>query len=370
MKKIERKILLNPGPATTTDSVKYAQVAPDICPRENEFGKIMESVALDLVKIAGGSKKEYACVLFGGSGTAAMDAVINSVISPAGKILVINNGAYGKRMAEIAKTYKIDYTELKFDWDKLPELQKIEMLLKKDRKINCVAVVHHETTTGLLNPIEEIGVLAKKHKKIFIVDAISSFAGVPFDIKKAKADFVMATSNKCIQGMAGIAFVICKKSELEKIKDFPRRSYYLSLYDQYDYFQKNFQTRFTPPVQTIYALRQAIDEFLKEGYGRRAARYAKNWQILRDGVEKLGFRILTKPEQEAKILITILYPENPNFNFDKLHDKLYKKGYTIYPGKIGKQNAFRLANMGAIGEKDIKNFLKEFSNVLGEMKVI
>jgi len=368
MQQIKRNILLNPGPATTTDSVKMAQVVPDICPREKDFGAIMKSISDDLTKIAGGDSN-YATVLFGGSGTAAMDATINSVVPKNKKILVINNGAYGERMAKIAKAYDIDVVELQFEWDELPNLDRVEEALKNEENIECVSIIHHETTTGLLNPINKIGQIVKKYNKVFIVDTISSFAGVPFDIKEFNIDFMMSASNKCIQGIAGISFVICKKQELEKIKDYSRRSFYLSLYDQYEYFKKDYEMRFTPPVQTVYALRKAIDEFFEEGAENRYQRYTKNWQTLRKGIEDMGFEMLTKPEEESHILITILYPKDPNFDFDVLHDKLYEKGFTIYPGKIGKADTFRLANMGAIDHKDIEEFLIGFKNTLEEMRV-
>ncbi|MCH8003681.1 MAG: 2-aminoethylphosphonate--pyruvate transaminase [Nanoarchaeota archaeon] len=368
MEQIKRNILLNPGPATTTDSVKMAQVVPDICHREKEFSDIVKSVRNDLTKIAGGDNN-YVAVLFGGSGTAGMDAIINSVIPPNQKILVINNGVYGNRIGQITKAYNIDLFELKFEWDQLPDTNKIEDILKEDNKIACVAMVHHETTTGLLNPVKEIGALVKKYNKVFIVDTISSFAGIPFNIKDFNIDFMMSTSNKCIQGMAGVFFVICKKQELEKIKDYPRRSFYLSLYDEYEYFEKNNEMRFTPPVQTIYALRKAIDEFFDEGAENRYLRYTKNWKKLRKGIEDIGFKILTNPEYESHLLITILYPEDSNFNFQMLHDKLYEKGFTIYPGKVGKLNTFRLANMGAIDQTDIEKFLFELKNTLDELGV-
>ncbi len=365
---IIRNILLNPGPATTTDTVKMAQVIPDICPREQEFGALMGSVAGDLTAIAGGDDN-YATVLFGGSGTASMDAVINSVIPPGKKILIINNGAYGERMVKIAKAYQIECFEIKYPWDTLPDPGEIEAALQQVPDIAVVGMVHHETTTGLLNPAREIGVLARQYKIVFVVDTISSFAGIPLDIKTCQIDFMMSTSNKCLQGMAGISFVICKTSELKRIQGYPRRSFYLSLFDQYEYFEKNMQMRFTPPVQTMYALRQAIDELLEEGLQQRYERYTQNWIVLREGMQRLGFRILTQPQQESHILITIEYPNNPRFDFDILHDKLYKRGFTIYPGKIGKKNTFRLANMGAITEDDIHNFLQSLEDILIELDI-
>lgn len=363
----KRTILLNPGPVTTTYSVKMAQVVPDICPREKEFGKLLASISSDIIKIAHGSK-DYAAVLFGGSGTAVMDATLNSVAPLNKKILVINNGAYGDRMAKIARAYSIDVVELKFKWNELPDLSRIDEILRNDNAIECVAIVHHETTTGLLNPVEKIGGIAKKYGKLFVVDAISSFGGIPIDIKKFQIDFLMSVSNKCLQGLPGISFVVCRKRELEKIKNYPRRSFYLSLYDQYECFRDNQEFRFTPPVQAVYALRKAIDEFLEEGAEKRFSRYKKNWLALREGVQKLGFEILLKPEQEAHLLITVLYPKDPSFDFMELHDRLYKRGFTIYPGKIG-IGTFRLANIGDLDAKDISDFLAELKSVIKEMGV-
>ncbi len=364
-----RNILLNPGPATTTDSVKKALIVPDICPREKEFGDLMQEIRKDLVEIAGGDKN-YTSVLFAGSGTAVMESTISSVVPPNKKILILINGAYGIRFAEIARTYNIEVVELNFEFGKRIELKQIESILRADEEIACVAVIHHETTVGILNPIKEIGEITKAYRKTFIVDTISSFAGVPINIKDFNIDFMMSTSNKCIQGMAGVAFIICKKSALEKLRSFKARNYYLDLFKQYEYLEKNNQTRFTPPVQIIYALKQAILELYEEGVENRINRYKENYRILKDGLKKLNFKFLMKVDvEESNILTTIHYLDHPNFNFDILHDKLYKKGFTIYPGKITDLNTFRIAVMGAIYPADIKNFIKTLGNVLKEMGI-
>ena len=366
---VNRKILLNPGPATTTDSVKNSLVVPDICPREKEFGDLMQEIRRDLVKIAGGDEN-YTSVLFAGSGTAAMDSAISSVIPPNKKILIIINGAYGIRFAEIARTYNIEVVELKFEFGKKIELEMIEDILKKDFEIACIAATHHETTVGILNPIKEIGKISKKYEKTFIVDTISSFAGVPIDIKEFNIDFMMSTSNKCIQGMAGVAFIICKKEALEKLRSIKSRNYYLDLYKQYEYLEKNSQTRFTPPVQVIYALKQAINEFFEEGAENRIKRYRENYQVLKSGLIKLGFKFLMGDDVvESNILTTIYYLNHPNFDFNILHDKLYERGFTIYPGKITDLDTFRIAVMGSIDKEDIKNFLKNLEEVLKELKI-
>ncbi len=364
---VEKKILLNPGPATTTDSVKNAQVVPDICPREKDFGDLMESVSKDLVRIAGGDE-EYECVLFGGSGTAAMESVISSVVPPGGKVLIINNGAYGERMVKIAKIYSASVKEVFFKWNEEIDLGRIEEEISKDPEIRYIAMVHHETTTGLLNPIKEVGEIASRHNCIFIADTISSFAGLPIDIRECKLDFMFSTSNKCIQGVPGICFIICKRKELEKLKDLPRRNLYLSLYDQYKYFEKERQTRFTPPVQTVYALRKAIDEFFEEGAANRHRRYKENYETLVKGMQELGFKKIYDRQKESNILTTFWEPEDKNYSFEKMHDLLYKRGFTIYPGKI-KEKTFRLANMGAIDKKDIENFLAALKEAMQEMNL-
>jgi 2-aminoethylphosphonate-pyruvate transaminase len=366
---IKRNILLNPGPATTTDTVKKSLVIPDICPREKEFGDLMQEIRTDLVKIAKGDE-EYTTVLFAGSGTAAMDSTISSSVPPNKKILIIINGAYGIRFAEIAKTYNIETIELKFEFGKKIELDKVEQILKNNNDISCVAVTHHETTTGILNPIKKIGSICRKYNKTFIVDTISSFAGVPIDIKEFNIDFMMSTSNKCIQGMAGLAFVICKKKELEKLKSIRARNYYLDLYKQYEYLEKNNQTRFTPPVQIIYAFKQAIKEFFEEGLQNRIKRYRENYRVLKEGLHKLGFKFLMGTDvEESNILTTIYYLDHENFNFNTLHDKLFERGFTIYPGKITELNTFRLAVMGAINKDDIKDFIHNLEDVLKEMEI-
>lgn len=356
MQPVKRNILLNPGPATTTDTVKYAQVVPDICPRENEFADVLKGIRVDLVKIVHGGN-DYTSVLFTGSGTAVMDSAINSVVPPDKKIAIIVNGAYGERMVKIAKAYRIPYVEVNFQYGEKIEVAKVEKILKTDKEIACVAMVHHETTTGILNPIKEIGKISEENSCAFIVDAISSYAGIPININEYNIDFLMATSNKCIQGMAGIAFIICRKDELEKIKNYPKRSFYLDLYDQYKYLEETGQTQFTPPVQTMYALRQAIKEYFEEGEENRYMRYSENWKVLRKGLLDMGFKLLLNEDDESHILLTVFEPNNQNYSFENMHNFLYERGFTIYPGKIGNKKTFRLANMGDIDVRDIKKFL-------------
>lgn len=356
-KPVKRNILLNPGPATTTDTVKYAQVVPDICPREKEFGELVESILVDLVKVIHG-EETYKCVLFGGSGTASVDAVINSAVPPNGGILVIANGAYGTRMIEIAAGYGIHCVRYEIPYGDYPDLNAVEELIKNNLpKLTHIGIIHHETTTGMLNPIEKTLALARKYNLEIIVDAMSSFAGIPIDVRKHDYDYVISSSNKNIQGMAGVSFVLCKQSALEKMKSYPKRSYYLNLYQQFYFFDKKKQMQFTPPVQVLYALRQAITEYFTEGEEARYKRYTDNWNCLIRGLDEIGFRLLLPAEQQSKMLTAIIEPKDAHYHFDDMHDYLYERDFTIYPGKGAKQDTFRIANIGQIYKSDMEQFI-------------
>jgi 2-aminoethylphosphonate-pyruvate transaminase len=366
LQRIRREVLLNPGPATTTDSVKYAQVVADICPRESEFGTLMEQVAHDLTSFVA-DPEEYTAVMFGCSGTGADEAMISSCVPPDGRLLVVDNGSYGARMAKIASVYKENMTVFKSSVYEPIDMARLEFEIKTG-KYAALAIVYHETTTGLLNPLDRICPMAKKYGLVTIVDAVSAYCGRPMDLKKMGIDFMASTSNKNIQGMAGVGFVICNKNELLKQKDWPMRSFYFNLYDQYQYFQKTKQTRFTPPVQTFYALRQAIIETGQETVEKRYERYTACWKILVAAVKEMGLRMLVKEENQSHLITAILNPENPAYDFDSLHDYSHEYGFTIYPGKLGSINTFRIANIGDIQPEEMKRFtvkLRDYMHTIG-----
>jgi 2-aminoethylphosphonate aminotransferase len=362
MKHVTRKILLNPGPATTTDSVKQAMVVEDICPRERDFGMLLDSIKDDLVKVVHG-QEGYAAALFTASGTGGLEAAITSAVPKQKKLLVIDNGAYGARMANIATTFGIGVVLYKLAYGDYPKIADVEALLKSNKDISHIAVVHHETTTGMLNPVSEICELARNYEVQVIVDCMSSYAGIPIDIRKWDASYLISSSNKCIQGMPGMVFVIFKKALLPQLKD-QKRSFYFDLYSQYVGFEKTGQMQFTPPVQVAYALRQAIDEYFAEGEANRWNRYQNNWHVLCDGLKKLKFELLLPDQYQSKILLAVKEPSDPRYNFDAMHDYLYERGYTIYPGKGAKEASFRLSVLGDLHKKDIENFLEELKNYL------
>ncbi|OAS89404.1 MULTISPECIES: 2-aminoethylphosphonate aminotransferase [Metabacillus] len=357
LKSINRTILLNPGPATTTDTVKYAQVVEDICPREEEFGRVMEFISNELTEFVG-NLEEYTTVLFGGSGTAAVESILSSVIDDQA-ILIINNGAYGKRMCKIADVYGLEFFEYASPVDEAIDLSSLEQFINNvPTKLSHLAVVHCETSTGLLNNLEAVGELCQKYKLSMIVDAMSSFAAIPIDMNKMNISYLAASSNKNLQGMAGVSFVIADKAQLEKTKQYKQRNVYLNLFTQYHYFKLTNQMQFTPPVQTLYALKQAILETKWEGIQSRYKRYTKSWETLIEGVSRLGLKHLVDKNSHSRIITSIIEPSQPTYDFNEMHDYFYRNGFTIYPGKVNTLQTFRIANIGDISYLDIERFIR------------
>lgn len=369
MEPVKRNVLLNPGPSTTTDTVKYAQVVPDICPREKEFAGLMKGLREDLVKVVHGDLQKYTSVIFCGSGTLNIDVCINSLLDKDKKVLVVNNGAYSSRAVEICEGYGLPHIDLKFPVDQLPDLDKIEETLKANPDIGLIHTTHNETGTGILNPIREIGALAHKYGAIFTVDTTSSYAMIPIDIEKDNIDFCMASAQKGLMSMTGLSFVVGNRAIIEKSKDFPRRSYYCNLFLQYDCFEKTGEMHFTPPVQTIYATLQAIKEYKAEGEEAKWARHTRVFNAICDGLDRLGFKQVIKPEWRSGLVASVIYPDDPNFSFEKVHDYCYDRGFTIYPGKIASTKTFRLCALGAIDKKDIEDFFSVFEQALKETGV-
>ena len=365
---VKRNILLNPGPSTTTDTVKYAMVVPDICPREKEFGQVMQTLSEELVKIAHGGLKDYAAVLFCGSGTLCIDVCVNSLLDKDKYAFVINNGSYSQRAVDILKYYGMQHIEFKQPIDTTPDLNAIEEALKKNiaegKKIGYVYMTHHETVSGLLNPLREVGALAHKYNAIFISDTTSSFAMIPIDVYKDNVDFMMSSCQKGIMAMSGCSFVIGKRKIIEESKNYPKRSYYCNLYMQYECFERTRQMHFTPPVQVIYSALQAVREYWDEGETKKNERHMKVMEAIHKGEDELGLKELLKREVQSGLVSCVRYPDDENFNFDKMHDYCYERGFTIYPGKIEKKGTFRLCSLGAINPEDINNFWKTFKEGL------
>ena len=361
---MKRNILLNPGPSTTTDTVKMAQVVPDICPREKEFGSLMKGLREDLVRIVHGDLETYTSVLFCGSGTINIDVCLNSLLPEGKKVLVVNNGAYSARAVEICEYYGLPYIDLQFPVDQRPDLDVVEKTLKENPEIGLVHTTHNETGTGILNPIREIGALAHRYGAIFTVDTTSTYAMRPIHIEEDNIDFCMASAQKGLNAMTGLSFIVGKRSIIEDSRNYPKRSYYCNLYLQYDFFERTGEMHFTPPVQTIYATIQALKEYFEEGEEAKWARHTRVFEAIHAGLDELGFRDVIKREWQAGLVVSAIYPDDENWDFDKVHDYCYERGFTIYPGKISGTNTFRLCALGAIDEQDIKDFFVVFREAL------
>lgn len=366
--KIKRNILLNPGPATTSDSVKLAQVVPDICPREKEFQSVMRPMCSDLVKIVHG-KEDYTAVLFCGSGTVCMDAVLNSLLADGKKALVISNGAYSRRAADILRSYGLPFEEMIQPEDSLPDLTLIEAALQANKNIGYVYMTHHETGSGLLNPIRETGRLAHRYGAFFITDTTSSYAMMPVNVYEDNIDFCMASAQKGIAGMTGLSYVIGRRDIIEESRNYPKRSYYCNLYMQYVYFEKTGEMHFTPPVQTVYAARQALDEYFMEGEQEKWKRHQRIMAAIHEGEDRLGLKEALDRSVQSGLVSAVLYPDDPEWDFQSIHDYCYERGFTIYPGKLETERTFRLCAMGMVDEQDIRLFWDVFEDALASIGV-
>ena len=366
---IRRNVLLNPGPSTTTDTVKLAQVVPDICPREKEFAGLMKGLREDLVRIVHGDPETFTAVLFCGSGTINIDVCLNSLLPEGKKALIVNNGAYSTRAAEICEYYGLPHINLKFPVNEQPDLALVERTLRENPDVALVYVTFHETGTGLLNPVRELGALAHRYGAALVTDTTSAYAMVPIDVERDNIDFCMASAQKGIMAMTGLSFVVGRRALIEKSRDYPKRSYYCNLFLQYDYFERTGEMHFTPPVQTIYAAIQGVKEYFAEGEQAKWARHTRVMNAIRRGLDKLGFREYIPRSIQAGLVSAALYPDDPNWDFVKVHDYCYERGFTIYPGKVEKLGMFRLCALGAIDEKDIEDFFAVFADALRETGV-
>lgn len=353
---IKRNVLLNPGPATTTDSVKLAQVVPDICPREKEFANNMKDLREQLVRVAHGNKDKHTAVLFTGSGTINIDICLNSLLPADKKILVVNNGAYSSRAVEVCQYYGMPHINLQSSVFDIPDISAVERTLDENPDIALVYTTHHETGTGVLNPIREIGKIAHAHNAIFVVDTTSSLGMIPFDMEADNVDFCMASAQKGLMAMTGLSFIVGNRAIIEASQHYPKRSYYCNLFLQYDYFERTGQMHFTPPVQTIYATMQALKEYWEEGEAAKFARHRRVFNAIHRGIDKLGFKDVIRKDIQSGLVVSVRYPDDANWDFDKVHDYCYEHGFTIYPGKISTTNTFRLCALGAIDESDIDDF--------------
>lgn len=363
------KLLFTPGPLTTSLTVKQAMLR-DAGSWHYEFNAVVKSVRERLLALAGFAPGAgWETILLQGSGTFGVEAVLATIIAPNGRLLVLVNGAYGERIVQMAQYLKIAHTVLRTPEDTPPELTAVERALADDPSITHVACVHCETTTGILNPITEIGRMVKQHRRVYIVDAMSSFAAVPIDFAAAGIDYLISSANKCIEGVPGFSFVFCRRADLA-VTEGSARSLSLDLLAQLKGFDKNGQFRYTPPTHVILAFDQALKELEQEGgVLARAARYRRNHEVLVEGMKQLGFRLYLDPRVQSYIITGFYYPADPKFSFDEFYRRLSDKGFIIYPGKLTQANTFRIGTIGRIFECDIRSLLSAIRETIDEMDV-
>ncbi|MGE0681538.1 MAG: 2-aminoethylphosphonate aminotransferase [Candidatus Binatia bacterium] len=353
-------ILLNPGPVNVSPRVRQALLRGDLCHREEEFSDLLVAVRTKLLRAF--APTGYTAVPLSGSGTLAVEAMVSSALPEGKKLLVINNGVYGERMLRMAEAHRIPTVELRYDWTERPEMGQIEETLKADPTIAAVALVHHETTTGLLNLVSEVGAITRQTGRLLLLDAVSALGGEELDLVRDGVDLCACTANKCIQGLPGVAFVLVRQEAMTAMQGYPRRSLYLHLPAHWEAHEKR-SIPFTPSVQAWYALDEALDELLEEGVAARVQRYQQAASLLRKGFARLGLRFLLPAEYRANSLTSMFLPEG--MTYQCLHDNLKEHGFVIYEGQGELQTGiFRVANMGHLTEDDFRRFLGALEEVL------
>ena len=351
-------ILLTPGPLTTSDTVKQVMMA-DWCTWDEDYNlHIVEEIRHNLVALATKKPELYTAILLQGSGTYCVEAVLGSAIAPQNRLLILSNGAYGDRMGTIAEYHKLNYDIIEFDEISQVSEVTLEEHLLKNPDITHVAVVHCETTTGVLNPLRKISRVVRKHGRKFIVDAMSSFGGVPMDVEELGIDFMISSANKCIQGVPGFGFIIARKSELLRCKGISP-SLSLDIYAQWEAMEKGHgKWRFTSTTHVVRAFKQAMQELADEGgVEARNKRYVENHRILVEGMRSLGFETLLPDDIQSPIITSFLYPKK-DFDFKSFYAQLKERGFVIYPGKISQADIFRIGNIGDVYPEDFSKLIE------------
>lgn len=349
--------LLTPGPLSTSESVKEAMLK-DWCTWDEDYNTgVVQAIRSELVRIATDSAG-YTSVLMQGSGTASVEAAIGTLAGEQDKFLIVNNGAYGARIAKICDYLKISHRVLTYPETTCVKVSDVASILESDPGISHVAMVHCETTTGMLNPVEDIAKVVNSTGKVFILDAMSSFGGIPMDIAKLGVDVLISSANKCIQGVPGFGFVIAKQSLLAECKG-RARSLSLDLFDQWQTMERGKgKWRFTSPTHVVRAFLQALQELQEEGgVEARYNRYSQNQRILVAGMRKLGFKTLLDDHLHSPIITSFLSPESNDYDFKLFYDRLKSQGFVIYPGKVSDADCFRIGNIGEVYPADIEQLL-------------
>jgi len=362
------KTLFTPGPLTTSRTVKLAMLR-DLGSRDTEFIGVVREIRRELLALGGVKNQGYEAILMQGSGTFAIESVISSAVPPQGKLLVVINGAYGRRIQQIARVLRIDTVALTTPETRVPDASQVAAALEGDPAITHVAIVHCETTTGIFNPIREIGAVVRRFNRCYFVDAMSSFGAVPLNLADCSIDYLVSSANKCVEGVPGFAFALARREALLATEGFAR-SLSLDLLAQWKGLEGDGQFRFTPPTHVLLAFHQALLELEREGgVAGRAARYRANYDTLVAGMRELGFEEYLDRKNQGYIITSFRYPNHANFRFEEFYRRLNEKGYVIYPGKVSEGNCFRIGHIGRLFPSDMCDLLAAIRTTLGEMEI-
>jgi len=362
-------ILLNPGPVNVSERVRKALLRPDICHREAEFADLLRGIRQKLLTaFVPGAESEYVALVLTGSGTAAVEAAVLSSVPIGKRVLVINNGVYGERISGmVGGTHKLGVAELKYEWGTRPDPERVRLALRQHPEVHTVAMVHHETTTGLINPVKEVAQVVDEQNRALVVDSVSGLAGEPINIAGSHIYAVAGTAGKCIQGFPGVSFVLVRKGFMERMATYPRRSWYLHLPHYYE-AQETSSIPFTPAVQVYYAFDEALNELLEEGVANRVQRYRTAARKIRERLAALGVKAVLPAEVQSNTITAFYLPSG--LPYQTLHDRLKEQGYVIYAGQGNLEaKIFRVANMGALTEQDVDGFLAAFQRVVESASV-
>lgn len=360
------KLLFTPGPLTTSRAVKQAMLR-DLGSRDYEFIALVRDIRQRLVQLGEVTEEAYTAIPMQGSGTFGLEAVLASTIPPDGKLLVIVNGAYGRRVVQMAQVLRIATVVYELPEDQKPDPAQVDVRLAADPAITHVCVAHCETTTGIFNPVAAIGEVVRRHGRIYFVDGMSSFGAVPLNLADAGIDYLVSSANKCIEGVPGFAFVLARKAALLATAGYAR-SLSLDLLAQYQGLEGSGQFRFTPPTHALLAFHQALLELAAEGgVAGRAARYRANHETVLAGMEQLGFVAYLAPGDQGYIITSFRYPTDLAFDFDDFYRRLNERGYAIYPGKVSNADCFRIGHIGRLFVADMQNLVAAIRAVKAEM---
>jgi len=361
---VKEPILLTPGPLTTSTETKLAMVR-DWGSRDMGFIELNRRVRQMLLDVVG-VRETHVCVPLQGSGTFAVEAMLGTMVPKDGHVLVPLNGAYCRRIQRIGSIIGRKLTPIEYDEREPVRPDDIDATLKKDSSITHVALVHCETSTGVLNPLQEISEIVSRHRKSLLVDAMSSFAAVPIE---GPFDALVAASGKCLEGPPGMSFALIRKASLERCAG-NCHSLVLDLHDQWVNMEKTAQWRFTPPTVIVAALHAALEQFVAEG-GRaaRGARYRRNCEVLIEGMTRLGFQLFLDPRHQAPVIVTFLAPTDPNYDFQRFYDRVRQKGFVLYPGKLTRVDTLRVGCIGAIDEHAIRAAVHAIADTVAEQNI-